>query len=305
MKYDVFISYKRKGGSGWAEMIRLGLIVYQSMSKEQIFMDVHNCSSDWKVKLEEVIKNANNVIVVISKDFEKQINANQSDDVWLYELDIALRYRRNIIPFCVDDIKKEDIQKIMKTDNIPLSISRILNENTWIMYDHDYPENSIKRIELKQPKDLSIKLTFTSWKSCKLLIPSIGGSPSCYKRIDDSNNWSCTIQLDTNIDKELKFIARREINGESNQICYHVFFTEYKENLELCEVKNDSSNIYCEIENRKDFDLDIDWERQNQQIVIDNLSRQADLMSGRVQNPMDIILNTATSIDINRNFYKK
>lgn len=51
MKYDVFISYKRKGGSGWAEMIRLGLIVYQSMSKEQIFMDVHNCSSDWKVKL--------------------------------------------------------------------------------------------------------------------------------------------------------------------------------------------------------------------------------------------------------------
>ena len=49
--FDVFISYKRDGGSGWAEMLRLALIVYKGIPQERIFMDVHGgCGSDFKEK---------------------------------------------------------------------------------------------------------------------------------------------------------------------------------------------------------------------------------------------------------------
>lgn len=292
MEYDVFISYKRKGGSGWAEMLRLAFVVYRNMPKERIYMDVHNCGTDWKADLENAIKNANNVIVIISKDFENQINVNQSEDVWLYELKLALHYRRNIIPFVVDDIKKEDIQKISDDSNIPLPLSDILHKNTWIMYDHDYPDNSINRIELKDEKDMSVKITFTSFEYCDLLIPAIGDNPQCYICLNDENKRSHSIPLNINFDKELKFEANRRVGGERVRICYHVFFEEYKDDLKLGDVKNSISDVYCEIKNREDCDIDIDWDWgvREKQIVLNDLSFQADLMNGREQNLMNVML---------------
>lgn len=276
--FDVFISYKRDGGSGWAEMLRLALIVYKGIPQERIFMDVHGgCGSDFKEKIKYSISNTTNVIVIFSKDFQNHINIDESKDVWLYELGLAVEHRRSIIPFIVDNIKREDILKLQ----IPAIIYNILEKNTCIHYNHDMPEGCIKAIAMKNREELLVEIAFTSIEDCSILIPRLGNAPIHYEPINDDNKHSYTAFVDVGYNEELIFIAKRKNESRWNKISYHVYFEEDGEKLKINNYRNDPHNIYYEIpKGSMTFDIDVDWEAYDRECLQNNLIDSATIQAG-------------------------
>ena len=62
MKYDVFISYKRDGGSAWAELLRA---ILEHKYHLKAFLDVKNMKGgEWSAQLDEDIRNSGNVIMI-------------------------------------------------------------------------------------------------------------------------------------------------------------------------------------------------------------------------------------------------
>ena len=255
--FDVFISYKRNGGAGWAEMLRLALIVYKNIPQERIFMDVHGgCGSDFKEKIKHAIANTTNVIVIFSKDFQNYINTDETNDVWLYELNLAVEHRRSIIPFIVDNLKREDIFKLQ----IPSVIYDIIEKNTCVHYNHDMPEGCIKSIVLKSCSELSVKIDFTSSEECMIRIPRLGEESGHYEFLNKDNRLSYTAFVDIGCDKELIFIAKRKNDGRWNEICYHVYFEEYSKKLKLDSYRNSKTDLYYEIpKGSMTYGIDIEW----------------------------------------------
>lgn len=277
-KFDVFISYKRNGGAGWAEMLRLALIVYKQIPQERIFMDVHGgCGSDFKEKIKYAIANTTNVIVIFSKDFQNHINADEKNDVWLYELDLAVEHRRSVIPFIVDNLKREAILKL----RLPSIIYGIIDKNTCVHYNHDMPEGCIKNIVLKSNSELSVKIDFTSSEECMILIPRLGDESGHYEFLDKNNRLSYTAFIDVGCNKVLRFIAKRKNEGKWNEISYHIYFEEYSEKLKLDNCRNDQSNIYHKIpKGSMTYSIDIEWKTYDIECLQSNLIDSANMMAG-------------------------
>ena len=66
IKYDVFISYKRRGGTPWAELLFLALA---KIKKKRVFIDRDGLGGGtfkkWKTAINEAIESSANVIVVV------------------------------------------------------------------------------------------------------------------------------------------------------------------------------------------------------------------------------------------------
>lgn len=104
-KYDAFISYKRKGGTPWAELVYLAL---NKVAGKEVWKDTVNLRSGtiekWRESITSAIQKSKNVIVILFPEINDIIK--EKDDPFLEELDIALeeskRRRINIIPFYVE-----------------------------------------------------------------------------------------------------------------------------------------------------------------------------------------------------------
>ena len=77
MKYDVFISYKRDGGSAWAELLRA---ILEHKYHLKAFLDVKNMKGgEWSAQLDEDIRNSGNVIMILFGAPDKPCGVGRAD----------------------------------------------------------------------------------------------------------------------------------------------------------------------------------------------------------------------------------
>lgn len=148
MKYDVFISYKRDGGSAWAELLRT---ILEHKYHLKAFLDVKNMKGgEWTEQLDEDIRNSGNVIMILYKGIGKKIKSD--NDIFIQEIEHAKKYNIPIIPFCALDC---DFSNIIKSKNIPSVIKNVVSEqHSIVKYDHT---NSEKTYDLLR-KQLNVRI---------------------------------------------------------------------------------------------------------------------------------------------------
>ena len=149
LKYDAFISYKRHGGLGWAELVWVTL----SNKQKNIFID-HSVSSGTQHRLwdelRKEIDRSMNVIVVIFEGIQDVLKPQ--NDVFLQELRYAYKTKKNIIPFYVDGLSSSIIKSEKRFQNIPSILKKIASgKHSDICYIHgkslDWADSLMKSFE--------------------------------------------------------------------------------------------------------------------------------------------------------------
>lgn len=134
--YDIFISYRRRGGSEKAELLK-AVFEKRGFKEERIFMDTHALKGgDFTVKLKNAITESTNIIVLITKGCFEQI---KNDDFWVYEISQALEQRKNIIPVYFDGITQIDGK------DLPDVLRHLPNQNA-VSYVHEYADACYDKI---------------------------------------------------------------------------------------------------------------------------------------------------------------
>ena len=135
-KYDIFISYRRRGGSEKAELLK-AVFEKRGFKEERIFMDTHALKGgDFTVKLKNAITESANIIVLITKGCFEQI---KKDDFWVYEISQALEQNKNIIPVYFDGITQIDGK------DLPDVLQYLPNQNA-VTYVHEYADACYDKI---------------------------------------------------------------------------------------------------------------------------------------------------------------
>lgn len=242
---EIFISYKRDGGSVWAELVRLGLIHYTSIRPESIFLDVHDLTEEWKVKIKSTIRQCTNVIVVISKDFEKKIH--HEDDWFIEEINEAIQHKRVIIPLLVDGITEDSITS---NNNIPDIIKDIVNSYQYVEYHHGELQSAIDKLKAKflDSSDLKVFITIVSDQKCFVRLPK----PDNRTHIINESNHFCLreFSIDRGFNGELTFKAWQE--EPYKEIYHHLYigssppFEQNMDNFSVVEDLSKESDITIE-----------------------------------------------------------
>ena len=93
-KYDVFISYKRKGGTPWAELLFLAL---EKIVGKKVFIDRHKLiggtDKTWEERINDAIENSINVVVVIFPGIQ---DVTSDNDDFMKEIAKALKGRKKM-----------------------------------------------------------------------------------------------------------------------------------------------------------------------------------------------------------------
>ena len=128
--YDVFISYRRKGGSERAELIKAKLEQF-GYKADKIFMDTHSLrAGDYRKELKEAIAKSANVIVVVTKESFENI---KDEDYFVFELTEAMNLQKNMVFCYFDDITSIDSSKL------PDALKSMSYHNS-VRYNHDYSD---------------------------------------------------------------------------------------------------------------------------------------------------------------------
>lgn len=130
MKYDIFISYRRKGGSERAELLK-AIFVQHGYNEADIFMDTHSLrGGDFRHRLTDAIENSNNVVVLITKGCFDEIKEN---DFWIFEIAKAIELKKNVIPVFFDGITS------IEGEDLPQTLKDLPSQNA-IGYSHEYAD---------------------------------------------------------------------------------------------------------------------------------------------------------------------
>lgn len=254
---NVFISYKRDGGSGWAEMVRLGLLLYGNgeFNSENLYMDVHSNSQEWHKNIIDLIKKCVNVVVVIHKGFEDSIH--EDDDIWLEEIETAYKYKRAIIPFFVDGLEYNDeLIKIFNRDRRLSCLNNICKNNQWKTYTHGKCKGSIESlIEAFQDESYTFKgIKFKSMDECFLDIPGQNYIPL---------NMKCSYDYKLNYSIEEPIIIKAiSANSKSKKLVYHLCFEEFanEEFIKNVERFRQSTTERYVLISHKTREISVEWD---------------------------------------------
>lgn len=143
-KYDVFISYKRKGGTPWAELLFLAL---DKIAGKRVFIDRHGLKGGfdkkWETLINEAIESSVNVVVVIFPGIQDVIIGD--NDYFIKEIVKALEEKKerrlNIIPFYVEGLSSEIIHSSNQYKDLQdklLTITSTDYEDVNFDYKHPY-----------------------------------------------------------------------------------------------------------------------------------------------------------------------
>lgn len=101
MKFDVFISYRRKGGSNMAEQLKM-VLRQRHYAEKRIFMDTYSLrAGNYVVDLEQAIKDSMNVVVVVTKGCFDGLTEKSN---CVKEITTALKLGKNVVPIYYDGI---------------------------------------------------------------------------------------------------------------------------------------------------------------------------------------------------------
>lgn len=130
MKYDIFISYRRKGGSERAELLK-AILENRGYKGSRVFMDTHSLlGGDFKKRIKDAISQSVNVIVLITEGCFDNI---KDEDYWIFEISEAMALKKNIIPVFFDGIKS------INEKNLPLMLTELPYQNS-VSYNHEFAD---------------------------------------------------------------------------------------------------------------------------------------------------------------------
>ncbi|CAG9800355.1 unnamed protein product [Chironomus riparius] len=134
-KYDVFISYRRQGGSDLASLI----FIYLKGKKHRVFFDVQTLrAGKFADKLKNSIQQSKNFILLLTND---ALNRCKDEGDWIaIEIEMALKSNCNIIP-----ITRDFDNSAFDDNNLPDNIKQIKEFNQ-IHWHHDTQNSCLKRI---------------------------------------------------------------------------------------------------------------------------------------------------------------
>ena len=136
MKYDVFISYRRKGGSYMAEQLKM--VLRQRHYKEnRIFMDTYSLmAGNYVADLEKAIKDSMNVVVVVTKGCFEGLTENSN---WVKEITTAQKLGKNVVPIYFDGITE------VSSEELPSCLKDFPQTNA-VIYSPHYVKASYDRL---------------------------------------------------------------------------------------------------------------------------------------------------------------
>lgn len=149
MKYDVFISYRRRGGSERAELLK-AVFEKNGYPTERIFMDTHTLKGgDFTQRSKEAIAESHNFIVLITKGCFDDV---KEGDYFVYEISEAIRLNKNIVPVCFDGINS------IEQMELPEAIKSLPYHNA-VSYSHEYANASYEKLCSFLVQGVKTKLT--------------------------------------------------------------------------------------------------------------------------------------------------
>jgi len=119
LKYDVFISYRRKSGAIKAELLK-AVLRQRGFQEDRIFFDTYSLGAGNYVRdLQQAIKDSKNIIVLITKDCFEDLSDTSN---WILELSTAISQGKNIVPMYFDDITEIPVEVLpAKVKDLPLA----------------------------------------------------------------------------------------------------------------------------------------------------------------------------------------
>ena len=94
--FDVFISYRRKGGSEKAQLVKSEL-KQRGVEEERIFLDTHSLhDGDFEQKIKVAIEQSQSVVVIISGGCFDEV---KETDYWYMEIREAMLQRKKLFRF--------------------------------------------------------------------------------------------------------------------------------------------------------------------------------------------------------------
>ena len=134
--FDAFISYRRKGGSEKAQLVKSELL-QRGLSDERVFLDTHSLhEGNFEAKIRDAISQSRNVVVIISQGCFDEV---RQTDYWYLEISEALRQGKNIIPVLFDDISS--ISRL----RLPEHLAE-LKEKNCVTYQHEYANAAFDKL---------------------------------------------------------------------------------------------------------------------------------------------------------------
>lgn len=134
--FDVFISYRRNGGSEKAQLVKSEL-QQRGVPDQRIFLDTHSLhEGNFREKIRNAISDSQNVIVIISLGCFDQV---KETDYWYLEIREALSQGKNVIPVLFDKISS------LSDMNIPEDMAE-LKEKNCVSYQHEYANAAFDKL---------------------------------------------------------------------------------------------------------------------------------------------------------------
>ena len=134
-QYDVFISYRRAGGSEKAQLVKSELM-QRGIEKDRIFLDTHMHGGDFEQEIKRAIPRSKHVVIIISKGCFDEV---RKTDFWYMEMIEALAQKKHIVPIFFDGITTFDGLEV------PSEIQAITKRNA-ITYQHEYADEVFNKL---------------------------------------------------------------------------------------------------------------------------------------------------------------
>ena len=210
MKYDVFISYRRRNGTYQATALKEAL--ENRGHKDRVFMDTYTRKGGpFPSELNEALKESCNLVVIVSsKDCFNPKDGEE--DYYLREIADALEQGKNIVPVYYDGITYEDIELALK--NSPYQLKNFPKHQA-IFYHADNPSGSLSQIlSLLKSEEEMLNLQFKSVsKLRKKLLHDIlylrqdylGKCPICQSDYDSTDSYckKCAFKFFDELEKSV------------------------------------------------------------------------------------------------------
>lgn len=257
MKYDVFISYKRDGGSVWAELIR-AILVHKYHLK--VFLDVETVrGGEWSKQLDDGIRNSYNIIMVLFEGIGDKIKSE--NDIFIQEIEHAREYEKPIIPFYADGC---DFSDILKNENIPSIIKNVVSiQHSIVKYDHANREKIYDLLRKQLNTRLILKI-LSQHNSCSMSCQINKGLIGESKEIKENDYSIIEIDRDFTGQIHLYFYAKELIGEFKRTINF-----DQTANLEsLNSVYDDCYN--CDLDKEElTINYSMDWQHIKKRIEME------------------------------------
>lgn len=175
-RYDVFISYRRQGGSESAVLVRNELM-QRGIRSSRIFLDTNSLSTgNYLDSISNALSDTRNLVVVIT---EGCFDGLTDDSNWTWEIRSAMALGLNIVPIYFDGIRQVDAHAL------PSSIKNLSFENA-VLYVHEYSKASFDRLRERLDPGSHAMPRWAKWAAAA--VASTGLAFGAYSAVDNAGS---------------------------------------------------------------------------------------------------------------------